>query len=412
MKNKLLSFIFAICLIIPCGIMLTACGENPPGGGGHTHNWDTTYTYNSASHWLTCNSCDEKKNFENHNIVNGSCSVCGYVTSHTHSWPNTFQKDATGHWKECSTCGAESAKADHDYENNVCQNCGYENPNAGLEMVSSVRDLEIITYDTGASGVFTLVCLPDGKNMVIDAGNEGFDTNMLVEDKLLYTYGLSTIDYFVLTNTNAARTGQASYIVQNFEVKNFYTPREINNSASTCYKSALANTPNTCNVVEVGESNCDITRSFRDEQNTYTYTIDFMLPVETSDCVEDLDASIAISIEYAGKKVLISGDATEKTIHGYYDKYNGQKDVDILITSYLYTYPYAIVNSESNGKDYLASISLDENDRVIIYSIAENTRVNDLVDCFFEAGLPIVNNIESTATVTITSLGVVNVTAE
>ena len=411
MKKKLLSFILAICLLIPCSFALTACGNNPPDNPPHTHNWDTIYSYNSTSHWLTCDGCDEKKSFGNHNIVNDSCSVCGYDVAHTHSWPETYQKDATHHWKECSTCGAKSAKVGHDYENNVCQDCGYEN--ADLEMVSSVSDLEIITYDTGTAGVFTLVCLPDGKYMVIDSGNEGFDTSMLVEDKLFYTYGVSTIDYFVLTNTNSARTGQASYIVQNFEVKNFYTPREINDSAPTCYRSALANTPNTCNIQEVGESNCDILYRFKDGNGTiYSYKIDFMLPVATNNCAEDLDASIVVSIEYAGKTVLISGDATDKTIHGYYDKYNGQKDVDVLITSFVYTYPYAIVNSESNGKDYLASISLDENDRVIIYSIAENTRVNDLMDCFFEAGLPTVNNIESTATVTITSAGVVSVTAE
>ena len=419
MKKKLLSFILAICLLLPCSLALTACGSNPPDDPpAHTHNWDTIYTYNSTSHWLTCDGCDEKKSLGNHNIVNNSCSICGYDVAHTHSWPETYQKDATHHWKECSTCSAKSAKVEHDYENDVCRDCGYENPNTdGLEVVSSVRDLEIITYDTGTSGVFTLVLLPDGKYMVIDSGNEGFDTSMLVEDKLFYTYGVSTIDYFVLTNTNSARTGQAKYVLTDsslgIEVKNLYTPREINNSAPTCYEEAIANAPATCNVVEVAESNCDITNSFKDEQNnTYTYIIDFMLPVATSDCTNETDATIVISIEYAGKTVLISGDATDKTIHGYYDKYNGQKDVDVLITSFVYTYPYAIVNSESNGKDYLASISLDENDRVIIYSIAENTRVNDLMDCFFEAGLPTVNNIESTATVTITSAGVVSVTAE
>ena len=30
MKKKFLSFLFAICLILPCAFILTACGDNPP----------------------------------------------------------------------------------------------------------------------------------------------------------------------------------------------------------------------------------------------------------------------------------------------------------------------------------------------------------------------------------------------
>ena len=33
MKKKLLSFIFAICLIVPCAIMLSACGKKSKDGG-------------------------------------------------------------------------------------------------------------------------------------------------------------------------------------------------------------------------------------------------------------------------------------------------------------------------------------------------------------------------------------------
>ncbi len=366
MKKKLLSIILSMFLIIPC-FTFVGCGDKPD-DPTHTHTWSADWSKDSTYHWHSCSDCSEKKDKSTHD--GDACSVCGYTAS----------------------SGGD-----------------------GLEVVSSVRDLEIITYDTGTEGVFTLVKLPDGKNMVIDAGNDTTDAKTLIRRNLKNTQAITTIDYFVLTNTSAIRTGQAAYIVnaQNFEVKNFFTPREINDSASACYETALINTPNTCNVVEVAESNCDITHSFKDEQNnTYTYTIDFMLPVETANCTNETDATIAISIEYAGKTVLISGDAIEKTIHGYYDKYNGQKDTDVLITSFVANEPKAIVNSKSNGKDYLASISLDENDRVIIYSINENTMVNDLMDYFFEAGLPIVNNIESTATVSITSAGVVSVTAE
>ena len=428
MKKKLLSFILEICLLLPCSFALTACGNNPP-DEPHTHNWSTTWSKNETEHWYACDGCDEKKDKGNHD--GDVCSICGYDANHTHAWPETYQKDATHHWKECSTCGAESAKAEHDYENNICQYCGYENPDADLEMVSSVRDLEIITYDTGYEGVFTLVLLPDGKNMVIDSGATSdyydFDIKMLVEDKLKYTHYISTIDYFVLTNTTALRAGQAEYILTDsllgIEVKNLYTPREINDSASTCYKSALANTPATCNVVEVAESNCDILYEFKDGNGAiYSYKIDFMLSVATSDCAKDLDASIAISIEYAGKTVLISGDATEKNIDAYGSKYGGTKDVDVLITSFEASEPYAIVNSSNRPGytgGYLASISLEEGDYAIISPISSGTNVGSLTDLLVDCCQNNLNVFlltdESgllTAYVTITSAGVVSVTAE
>ncbi len=372
-KHKLLSILLAIFLILPC-FTFVGCGSKPD-DPTHTHSWSADWSKDNTYHWHSCSDCSEKKDKSTHDGEN--CSICGYT----------------------ATSGGD-----------------------GLEVVSNVRDLEIITYDTGTSGVFTLVKLPDGKNMVIDAGNDTTDAKTLIRRNLKNTQAITTIDYFVLTNTNASRTGQSAYIVnaQNFEVKNFFTPREINDSASACYETALINTPSTCNVVEVAESNCDITHSFKDEQNnTYTYAIDFMLPVATDDCAEDLDASIAISIEYTGKTVLISGDATEKAIHGYYDKYNGQKDVDILITSFVYTYPYAIVNSKSSGKDYLASISLEQGDYAIISPIAEGTNVGSLTDKLVDSCQNNLNVFlladESgllTAYVSITSAGVVSVTAE
>ena len=33
MKKKLLSFVLAICLILPCAFALSACGKNPESGG-------------------------------------------------------------------------------------------------------------------------------------------------------------------------------------------------------------------------------------------------------------------------------------------------------------------------------------------------------------------------------------------
>lgn len=419
MKKKLLSFLLAICLLIPCSLALTACGKNPPDDPPHTHNWSTTWSRNSSEHWLTCDGCDEKKDKANHD--GDVCSVCGYEANHTHDWPETYTYNDSEHWKICSVCFQETTRVAHDYENRTCKECGYFNPDADLPVVSSVRDLEVITFDTGSEGLFTLVKLPDGKNMVIDSGDERFDTNLIVEDTLLYEEGLWCIDYFVLTNTKATRTGQAAYIMRNFEVYNLFTPRTINNSAPSCYTSAVNMAPSSCIVVEVAENNCDITNSFKKSGSatTYSYTIDFMLPVDTADCDNGADATVVISIEYQGKTILITGDNTVTNIKGYIDNYDGQKDVDVLICSFLYTDPYAITNSPSfAGKHYFESISLEAGDYAIITPISAAERVNVLAEtlvnlCGYDSVKMLTegNNLY-TAYVKINSSGQITVTAE
>jgi len=421
MKKKLLSFILAICLIMPCALFLSACGSNPPPDNPHTHNWSTTWSKDASNHWYECDGCDEEKDKAEHNYgADTICDTCGYDLNHTHTYGSTYLKDENGHWQKCNGCDTTTSKEGHEFNGgDTCTICGYEN----IPVVSSVRDLEIVTYDTGVEGVFTLVKLPDGKNMIIDAGSESTDSKTLIRRQLKNTQSITTVDYFVLTNTTALRTGQAEYILTDsllgIEVKNLYTPREINDSAPTCYEDAIANAPNTCNKVEVGESNCDIQNSFKDSTGTtYSYKIDFMLPVATANCTNETDATIAISIEYKNKVILISGDATEKTIDGYCTKYGNQKNVDVLITSYVSNDPYAIVNSASRGTDYLTKLSLESGCYAIISPILSGTNVSSLTDKL--ASLCGNTNVylladESgllTSTVKITSAGVVSVTAE
>lgn len=431
MKKKLLSFILAICLLIPCCLALTACGSNPP-DNPHTHNWSTTWSRNSSEHWLTCDGCSEKKDKGNHD--GDVCSVCGYDINHAHEYGNTYLYDSTGHWQQCGICQETTTKENHD--GTICSVCGYDS----TPVVSSVRDLEVITYRTYSSGVgyeglFILVKLPDGKNMMIDSGSEAFDTNLLVEDTLKYVECISTIDYFVLTNTQSLRTGQMGYILQNYNVVNLYTPRVIqiedqqhdDTYVYDCYLNALQYVPNTCNKVEVAENNCDITQSFSDNSgNTYSYTIDFMLPVSTEDCQNNTshsdamcDTTIVISIEYQGKTILITGDVRQKNTLGYINNYDGQKDVDVLITTFEASDPYAITNSISfAGKDYFESISLENGDYAIVSPLSSVARINVLLttlvgicgwDNFF--GLTEGNDLYI-AYVTINGSGQITVTAE
>ena len=67
MKKKLLSFILAICFIMPFSLVLTACGGNgdktTPTDPSHSHTWATTYSKDGTHHWYACSgeNCSEKK---------------------------------------------------------------------------------------------------------------------------------------------------------------------------------------------------------------------------------------------------------------------------------------------------------------------------------------------------------------
>lgn len=351
--KKLLTFICAL-LVLPCAFLLTACGGDPP----HTHNWSTEYSSDYNYHWLTCDGCNEVKDKNSHD--GDICSVCGFDKSHTCSYGSDYLSDSTGHWQQCSICGEPTTKENHS--GNICLVCGYNS----LEVVTSIRDLEIIAYQTDDGAVFTLVKLPDGKNMLIDAGSTKRSDISAVEDAIYDGKGGNiTLDYMVLTNTFAKRSGGAETILTEMQVNNLYVPdtTEISYTPSEAFVNAVnyANTINTCNVIKLNptsEDGYDVTRAFSYNQQEYSYTIDFITPVAPADCETEFDASIFIAITYQHKVVLLTSDATNKNIDNYV-KADYDYNADVLITGYHFFYGKdAIRLSGSRGNNFLVDIDL------------------------------------------------------
>ena len=411
MKKKLLSFILAICMLLPCSLALTACGSNPPDDPpAHTHNWSTEWATNSSEHWYTCDGCDEKKDKGTHTLVGGVCSVCEYDTNHTCQYGNSYLSDSTGHWQQCSICEETTTKESHD--GNICSVCGYNS----LPVVTSVRDLEIITYQTDNNGIYTLIKLPDGKNMLIDAGGtQAVDIRTF--RRIVSDVGFTTIDYMVLTNTFAHRTGGAEVILSN-NVKNLYIPDTtgVTYDISDGFRNAVsyANTLNTCNVIALNPTNedsYDISSSFSYNSQEYSYTIDFITPVAPADCETEFDASIFVAITYQDKVILFTGDASNKNIDNYanadYD-YN----VDVLITGYEPAYGIdAIRTSANRGSDFLEDIDLIGNDYAIITNPGVTVGIGNLVNVINAHQNPTIFNSTNFeyATVKITGDGTITV---
>ena len=75
MKNKILSFVFALCFVMPFAFVLTACG--------HEHTYKQEWTTNSTHHYheATCEHAEEKSNYGEHVYTDNTdttCNTCGY----------------------------------------------------------------------------------------------------------------------------------------------------------------------------------------------------------------------------------------------------------------------------------------------------------------------------------------------
>lgn len=73
--NKIVSSILVITFLMLAVLTLTACA--------HEHNFASTYSFDATHHWQECldKNCEEKQNYEEHNLEGDICTVCHYGSS-------------------------------------------------------------------------------------------------------------------------------------------------------------------------------------------------------------------------------------------------------------------------------------------------------------------------------------------
>lgn len=130
--GKVLCVIVAI-LSLACCLLVSACNANC---NVHTHTW-REWQMSATEHWHVCSSCGAEQR-ENHSMISGECSVCGYkLGQHTHTW-GEWQMSATEHWRVCASGDAEQ-RGIHTFKDGACSVCGYvENMIPGL--IFSIAD--------------------------------------------------------------------------------------------------------------------------------------------------------------------------------------------------------------------------------------------------------------------------------
>lgn len=190
MKKNFLVFVLAICLIFPCGILLTACGEK-----GHTHNYEIQ-KHDDSPHWLEC-ICGERSedSITIHSYdddCDDDCNVCNYIRIAPHNFSDEWEHSENKHWHKCKDCPEispredhtyptiddyETTKTSHSYVDGLCSECGdienmvytYDSA-ADAYILSSGKAINLTTliipktYDDGVNG----------RHMVVAIGEEAF----------------------------------------------------------------------------------------------------------------------------------------------------------------------------------------------------------------------------------------------
>lgn len=99
--------------------------------------------------------------------------------------------------------------------------------------------LEIRYIDVG-EGESTLIMLPDGKNLLIDAGSKEYGEKVV---NYLKNENIEKIDYLIATNPNEDNIGGLSKVIESFEIGRVYAPNiddiiklnNVNGEVSTAY---------------------------------------------------------------------------------------------------------------------------------------------------------------------------------
>ena len=207
--------------------------------------------------------------------------------------------------------------------------------------VDKLQDLTVRFMDIG-QGDAIFIDFPDGKTMLIDFGK----VDESVTDEYLTVGGKKkTIDYLVATHPDDDHIGNLPYIYKNYTVNYSYRPYVLSeNSASanlgSDFNAGVDINKNTVTyhkyINSVYEYNANNWEFFYDDSDfscdvvcngeTHTYSVDFIMPYASdlsgySDFNKANDFSALIMVEYAGRKLLFTGDAESHGGNGAEDKF-------------------------------------------------------------------------------------------
>ena len=158
-------------------------------------------------------------------------------------------------------------------------------------------DLRVHFIDVGQADS-TLIELPDGKNMLIDAGNND-DGNFVVD--YIENLGISKLDFVVGTHPHEDHIGGLDDVINAFDVGSVYMPKVQTNTKT--FHDVLQAVKN--NGLSVKTAKAGVVLAQNEDYSLY------MLAPVSAEYEEINNYSAVIRLEYKDTAFLFTGDAEE-----------------------------------------------------------------------------------------------------
>lgn len=143
---------------------------------------------------------------------------------------------------------------------------GYKD--SGYSSIEEIKDSNLtLHYMDVGQGDATFISLPDGTNMLIDAGTSSAGKHVVA---YIESLGVTQIDYFILTHSDSDHAGGAKRVFDAFEIKNVYRPFQISIDKSgnpTKYEMLgdYYEAGNNCNIVSTATYEKFITAAYTEQ---------------------------------------------------------------------------------------------------------------------------------------------------
>ncbi|TCP58303.1 beta-lactamase superfamily II metal-dependent hydrolase [Tumebacillus sp. BK434] len=167
------------------------------------------------------------------------------------------------------------------------------------DQASAATNLQVHFIDVGQADSF-LVQLPNGQNMVIDAGNNADGTAVV---NYLKGKGVTRVDYLIGTHPDEDHIGGLDDVIKNFTIGKLYMP---NITKTTITYTDVINAAKAKGLaITQAKSNTTILST---TANSLTLKANFVAPVATSYSLTN-DYSGVIRLTYGTTNFMFSGDA-------------------------------------------------------------------------------------------------------
>ncbi len=239
-----------------------------------------------------------------------------------------------------------------------------------------IGDLKIHFVDVG-QGDGIVIELPDKSYILIDAAKKSRSGDLV---DYINALGVTTFEYVIATHADEDHMGGMPNIFNNYIIKNIYQPSGENDTQTyNNFLAAIAN-ENGC-ISTYFNKETDLYFEYKDGENIEELSIDFLTPTAVVADIEYSninDYSPIMVLEYAGRKVLLTGDAETAAEKEFLEKYeNLALDVDILKVAHHGSATSTSMNFLNKVKPEFAVISCGTGNS---YHHPTQTALNNLIE--------------------------------